>query len=74
MKIDEINFYPAAVDGKTFKEFCEHEKHYNLSKEKMKEVFDLLKGGKKRVDIKFDPPIEVNINEKPLTDSDNKQS
>jgi hypothetical protein len=52
MKFDQITFYPAAVEGKTFKEFCEHEKHWKLSKEKMREIYDLLKGTKQQQDIK----------------------
>lgn len=65
MKFEEITFYPAAVDNKTFKEFCEHEKHHKLSKEKMKEVYELLKGGNKKVDVVVDPPVELDI-EKPV--------
>ena len=62
MKFEEITFYPAAVEGKTFKEFCDHEKHHNLSKEKMREVYDLLKGGQKTLDVK---PDEAPNNEEP---------
>lgn len=39
-----ISFYPASVKGKTLQQFSEHEKHHNLSKEKLKEVYELLTG------------------------------
>lgn len=38
-----INFNVEWVKGKTFKQFCEHEKHHGLSKEKMKEFYDCCK-------------------------------
>lgn len=59
MKFEEITFFPAAVEGKTFKEFCEHEKHWKLPKEKMKEIFDILKKTNKPVDVKADVELEV---------------
>ena len=61
MKYEGINFYPAAAEGKTFKEFCEHEKHHGLSEKQMREVYALLKGKDKTVKI-----------EKPLTDQENQ--
>ncbi len=39
----EYVFYVEINAAKTFKEFAEHEKHYKLSKEVLKEIHDLCK-------------------------------
>ncbi len=42
MVIDNTWYNVDYWKGKTFKDFCEHEAHLEMSKEKMKEVWDLI--------------------------------
>ncbi len=37
-----IGFIVEANKDKTFKQFAEHEKHHELSKEQLREVYDLI--------------------------------
>jgi hypothetical protein len=36
-----VGFSKEWVAGKTFTEFCEHEKHHGLTKQQLKEVYNL---------------------------------
>lgn len=42
MIYDGINFYEGCADGKTEKEFIEHEKHHGLKEDQLKEVYKLI--------------------------------
>ena len=44
--IDGVGFNIEWVRTKTFAEFCEHEKHHNLSPESMKTVWEYCTGKK----------------------------
>lgn len=43
----QISFNAEVNAKKTFKDFCEHEKHHGLTPEQLKEVHDACKAGKK---------------------------
>ena len=48
----EYSFYVEVNAAKTLTEFCEHEKHHNLTKEQLKEVYGLIKKEAKKSDEK----------------------
>jgi hypothetical protein len=45
---NKYGFYVGANANKTFADFCEHEKHHNLSKDQLKEVWSQIQAEAKK--------------------------
>lgn len=43
VRYGHVTFNAAWVASKSFKEFCDHEKHHGFPQEKMKEIYDACK-------------------------------
>lgn len=55
VKIDGVTFFTAANAHKTFKQFCDHEKHHGLSEDSLKLAWETMTGKK----VKAEKPIEA---------------
>lgn len=49
---DGVTIYPAAVEGKTLKEFIEHEKHHGFTDEQATDIYNKMSPAEKQADVK----------------------